>query len=142
MPNRVLFASLDLDDKDLLQIIMPSEGLTVVWCQIDLDINGRVEKLRERLGEYLELGRGPFGIPHEQGMAATIIPLCLLPSHTGVFVYKASIPHDPEHRASIFHHGSNISLRELVRVAYCPVRHSKRDAGEGAVEELMYGDRL
>jgi hypothetical protein len=69
---------------------MPPEGLTVVWCQIDLDINGRVEKLRERLGEYLELGRGPFGIPHEQGMAATIIPLCLLPSHTGVFVYKAS----------------------------------------------------
>jgi len=62
---------------------MPPEGLTVVWCQIDLDINGRVEKLRERLGEYLELGRGPFGIPHEQGMAATIIPLRLFPSHTG-----------------------------------------------------------
>jgi hypothetical protein len=142
LPNRVLFASLDLDDKDLLQIIMPPEGLTVVWCQIDLDINGRVEKLRERLGEYLKLGGGSFSIPHEQGMTAAIIRLRLRPGQAYRFMNKASIADDPEQRAPILHHGSDIGLCKLVCVACGPVRHSIRGTREGAVEELMHWDRI
>jgi hypothetical protein len=43
LPNRVLLAAVDLNDEDLLQIIMPPEGLALVRRQVALDIGGGVE---------------------------------------------------------------------------------------------------
>jgi hypothetical protein len=53
LPDGVFLTALDLDDKDLLQIIMPPEGLTSVRCEIDLDIDGGMKQLGELVAEGL-----------------------------------------------------------------------------------------
>src|SRR5437764_14553115 len=95
LANCVLLTPLDLDDEDLLEVIVPPKGLVLVWGQINLNINGRVKKLGEGVGERLELGGGAFGIPHEQGMAAAIVRLRLSPREVRLVVHEASIAHDP-----------------------------------------------
>ena len=57
-------------------------------------------------------------------------------------MHQASITHDPKQGASILDYGGDIRLRELLRVARGPVRHGKRDAREGAVEELVHRDGI
>src|SRR5687768_10979103 len=97
---------------------MPPKGLMLIRGQIDLDIDRCMKKLREGLGERLEFGGGPFSIPHEQRMAAAIVRLRLHPGEARMIVHEATLVYDPEHGVPLFHDGSNISLREVLRKAH------------------------
>ena len=106
---------------------MPSEGLMLVRGQIDLDINRRVKKLREGLGERLNLGedRSACTTVYGRGDSTPAPP----PGEARMIVHKAAIAHDPEHGVPLFQDSSDIGL-VTSSVAPGPVSMAKLDSGE------------